>query len=168
MTKELSKANDGVNPAAYKKLLCVIKYVIDKKNLGLEIEPKRNSNKPWEIVCFYNSDYAGDPVSRQSISGFILYVLNVPVSLQSKSQKNISLSNSEAEYIVLSEDVKEVMFVLQLLGSMKIVVKYPVTVRVDKVGAIFMTTNITNTCCTKHVDIRYQLCGRWSYQDSFC
>ena len=35
MTRELSKANDGANPAAYKELLHEIKYVIDMKNLGL-------------------------------------------------------------------------------------------------------------------------------------
>ena len=49
MTKELSKANDGANPAAYKELLHVIKYMINTKNLGLKIESMRNSNKPWEI-----------------------------------------------------------------------------------------------------------------------
>ena len=80
ITRELSKANDGANPVAYKELLCVIKYVIDTKNPGLKIEPTGNSNKPCDIVCFSNSDYAGDLVSRQSISGFVLYVLGVPVS----------------------------------------------------------------------------------------
>ena len=45
---------------------------------------------------------------------------------------------------------------VQLLESMKIVVKYPVTVRAGNVGAIFMASNITTTCCTKHVDIRYK------------
>ena len=64
MTRELSKANEGANFAAYKKLLCVIKYVIDTKNLGLKIKPMEVSNEPWKIVCFNDSDYAGDPVSR--------------------------------------------------------------------------------------------------------
>ena len=50
----------------------------------------------------------------------------------------------------------EVMFVVQLLGSMKIAVKYPVMVRVHNVGAILMASNIKTTCCTKHVDIRYK------------
>ena len=59
-------------------------------------------------------------------------------------------------YFALSEPVKEVMFVVQLLGSMKIVVKYPVMVRVNNMGAIFMASNITITCHTKHVDIRYK------------
>ena len=80
MTRELSKANDGANPAAYKKLLHVVKYVLDTKNLGLKIEPMGNSNKPWEIVYFSNSNYTGDTVSRQSLSGSILYVVGIPVS----------------------------------------------------------------------------------------
>ena len=36
-TMEMVKANDGANPAAYKELLLVIKYVLDMKNLGLKI-----------------------------------------------------------------------------------------------------------------------------------
>ena len=43
MTRELSKTNDGVNPAAYKELLHVIRYVLDMKNLGLKIKPMENS-----------------------------------------------------------------------------------------------------------------------------
>ena len=42
-----------------------------------------------------------------------------------------------------------------MLGSMKISVKFPVMVRVDNVGAIFMASSITATSCTKHVDIRH-------------
>ena len=48
------------------------------------------------------------------------------------------------------------MFMIQLMESMKISVKLPVTVRVDNLGAIFMASNITTTSCTKHVDIRYK------------
>ena len=35
-------------------------------------------------------------------------------------------------------------------------VKYPVMVRVDNVGAMFMAGNITTMSCTKHVNIRYK------------
>ena len=48
------------------------------------------------------------------------------------------------------------MFVVQLLESIQIVVKYPVMVRVDNVGVIFMASNITAMNHTKHVDIRYK------------
>ena len=92
----------------------MIKSVFIIQNLGHKIEPMGNFTKPWEIVCFRDNGDAGDPVSKQSISGFILYVLGVLVSWQSKSQKSVSLSSSEVEYRTLLEAVKEVMFVVQL------------------------------------------------------
>ena len=79
-TRELSKASNGVNPATYKELLHVIKYILDMKNLRLKIEPMGNSNEPWEIVYFSNNDYAGALVIRRSTSCFALYVLDIPVS----------------------------------------------------------------------------------------
>ena len=36
-TKELSKVNNSSNPAAYKELLLVIRYVLNTKSLGLKI-----------------------------------------------------------------------------------------------------------------------------------
>ena len=103
MTGKLSKANDDMNPAAYKELLCEIKYVLDTKNVGLMIEPMENSNKPWEIVCFSNSDYMRDPISRRSINGFILYALGDLVCWQLKLQKSVSLYSSEAKDVALSD-----------------------------------------------------------------
>ena len=52
--------------------------------------------------------------------------------------------------------MKEVIFKIQLLTSMKFSVNLPVTVNADNVGAIFMENNVTTTSQTKHVDIRYK------------
>ena len=46
-TSELSKANDGANPAACKELLCVIRYLLDMKNLRLKI--KFTGNFQWTL-----------------------------------------------------------------------------------------------------------------------
>ena len=89
VTRELLKANNHANHAAFKELLCMIKAVLDTMDLGLKIEHTWNTNKPWKIVCFSNSNYVGDPENRRSISGSILYVLGVPASLQSMSQKSV-------------------------------------------------------------------------------
>ena len=66
------------------------------------------------------------------------------------------VSSSEAEWVVLFEAVKEVIFMTQLLGSIKISIKLTVMVNSDNIGAIFMASNITTTSCTKHVDTRYK------------
>lgn len=152
--RELSKSMDGANMAAYKELLRVIKFVLDTKQYGLKVKPKGNIDN-WDMKMYCDSDYAGDKESRISITGFILYLMDVPISWKSKSQKNVTLSSSEAEYIALSEAAKEIKFVVQILISMKIPVSIPIIVRIDNVGAMFMTENATTQNRTRHVDIRY-------------
>ena len=62
-------------------------------------------------------------------------------------------SSSEDERVALSEAMKEVMIMIQLLGVTKNS-KIPVMVRVKNKGAFFMTRNITTMSYTKHVDNR--------------
>ena len=51
-TRELSKANDGMNPASFKELLCVIKHVLGMKNLGSKLEPIEKLNELLEVSLF--------------------------------------------------------------------------------------------------------------------
>ena len=105
---------------------------------------------------YTNSDYAGDKETRISVTGYILFFMGVPIIWKSKSQRSITLSSSEAEYVALSEAAKYIKFVYQLLQSIGVSVQLPIVVRVDNVGAIFMSENTSTSGRTKHVDIRYQ------------
>ena len=70
--QELSKIMDGANLAAFHEMHQVIKYVLDTRSLGLKFKLKGIEKEPWDITCFGNNDYAGDPVTRRSINGFVL------------------------------------------------------------------------------------------------
>ena len=93
--------------------------------------------------------------TRISIAKFVLYLMGVPVSWRSKGMKSVTLSSAEADYVALSEAAKEVKYVHQLLMSMDVEVKLPIVVRVNNIGAIFMSNNVAVLQRTKHVDIRY-------------
>ena len=155
--RELSKAMDGPNPAAYKELLHTIKYVLDTKDLALKmfinVEVKDGA-VVWRVVVFSDSDWADDPETRISITGYIIYFMGVAICWKSKSQKGVTLSSSEAELVALSEAVKEVRFIHQVLTSIGIEVETPIVVRVDNIGAIFMSNSVAISNATKHVDIR--------------
>ena len=154
-TRELSKVLDRASEGAYKELMRSIKFVIDTKNYRLRIEPKGEFNGEWELRMYTDSDYAGDKSTRISVTGYILFFMGVPIIWKSKSQKSIMLSSSEAEYVALLEAAKEIKFVYQLLLSIGIQVRLPIVVRVDNVGAIFMSENTSTSGQTKHIDIRY-------------
>ena len=66
--------------------------------------------------------------------------------------KSVVLSTTEAEYIALSEVVKELKFIFQFLQTMNIEVELPITVYVDNVGAIWLSNNRTTGDRTKHIE----------------
>jgi hypothetical protein len=156
VTRELSKVMDGATPAALKELKRVIKFVLDTRTFGLKIEPKLGEDKnKWTMTVFTDSEYSGDKETRLSVGGFIIFLLGVPILWKSKAQKSVTLSSAESEFVALSEAAKEIKFVVMILESMGIIVELPIIVRVDNVGAIFMSENASTSSRTRHVDIRY-------------
>ena len=59
----------------------------------------------------------------------------------SKSMKSAVLSTIEAEYVAVSEVVKDIKFLYQMLRSMEIKVPLPIKVPVDNIGAIWLANN---------------------------
>ena len=68
--------------------------------------------------------------------------------------KSVVLSTTEAEYMTLTEVVKELKFIVQLLQTMNNEVEVPITVYVDNVRGIWLSNNRTTSGRTKHIDIR--------------
>ena len=139
----------------------VTKFVLDTRGYGLKIFPSDMSNSHWKITVYTDSDWAGDKDNRRSVSGFVLYLMGVPIMWRSRQLTGVSLSSSEAEYIALSEAAKEIQFMYQLMTTMGLKVATPITVYVDNVGAMFMAENVSTSQRTRHIDIR------WAYVREF-
>jgi hypothetical protein len=105
--RELSKCMDKVTMGTYLKMLRVVKFVIDTKNLCLKIRPKVKV-KSWSLHVFSDSDWAGNSETRISVTGSMVYLMNVPNCWQPKAQRGVTLLFSEAGYVVISESVKEI------------------------------------------------------------
>ena len=75
---ELSKCMDRATMGTYQEMLRVVKFVIDTKNFCLKIRPKAKI-KNWSLHVFSDSDWAGDSDSRISITGFMIYLMNMPI-----------------------------------------------------------------------------------------
>ena len=57
--------------------------------------------------------------------------------------------------VAMSEAVKEILFILQVLNSVGVAVETPVIVRVDNMGAIFLAENPNSSSRMRHIDIRW-------------
>ncbi len=154
--RELSKSMSGATEASFKELKRVIKFVLDTRMYELRVQPKLiGEDAQWTMTVFSDSDWAGDKDNRISITGYIIFLLGAAILWKLRAQKSVSLSSTEAEYSALSEAAKEIKCVVQILLSMGIPVQLTIIVRVDNMGAIFMTENASTSSRTKHVDTRY-------------
>jgi hypothetical protein len=134
---------DSATLGAYHELLRVIKFVIDTKTFGLKIQPKLDNNLGWDLKIFCDSNWAGDPKTRVSVTGFIICLLSVPICWRSKSQ-GVTLWNTEAEYIAISEAVKELKFIYYLLSDLHI----KVNLLIVQSGELSLRSHTLTILCT--------------------
>ena len=109
----------------------------------------------WEVKGYSDSDFAGDTDERKSISGYVIYLQECPISWRSKSQKSVSLSSTEAEYMAVSEIATEILFIKSMLEFLGVKVELPIEVNVDNVGAIYLSKSAMTSNRTRHIDMRY-------------
>ena len=145
-------------PAAVhlKEMYKLIRFVLSTKDYGLKFELRKDMKK-WALKALSDSDFASDKETRISVFGYIIYFCGIPIAWRSKGMKSVVLRTTEAEYMALSEVVKELKFIVQLLQTMNIKVELPIIVHVDNVGVIWLSNNRTTSDRTKHIDIRTSL-----------
>lgn len=74
----------------------ILKYLKGHKSQGIVY----NDDSPNQLVAFCDSDYAEDPETRRSTSGYVIFYAGGPVSWRSRKQPIVATQNStEPEYI---------------------------------------------------------------------
>ena len=152
--RDLSRCMKMADSENYKSLLRTIKYVLDTSDIGLRIGPIDGDIDEFKLECFSDSDWGGNSDDRKSISGWAIYICGSLISWGSKSQQSVSTSSSMSEYIAISDICKEIMFVRSLCMFIGVKVPLPIVVKVDNMGAIYMSEN-DGLKKSRHIDIRY-------------
>ena len=107
-----------------------------------------------KLVGYTDSDWAGDVGDRKSIGGYIFTINGKPVTWSSKKQASVALLTCEAEYVALTEAVKESMFLTLLFKYIGSGVNTPV-IYCDNNSAINLAKHPTNHRNSKHISIKY-------------
>jgi hypothetical protein len=103
---------------------------------------------------YTDADMAGDIDSRKSTSGFMFTFAGGAVSWQSKLQKVVALSTTEAEYIAVTEACKEMLWMKRFLQELSLKQEEHV-VYCDSQSAIHLSKNPSQHSKSKHIEIRY-------------
>ena len=92
---------------------------------------------------------------EKSVSGYIVYFLKCPVEWRSRSQKNVALNSTKAEYYGILDIITEILFMKEVLEFMEVEVNLPTIIRVDNLGAIYLSNNASSSARTKHIYTQY-------------
>ncbi len=66
---------------------------------------------PYSLVGYANSNFAGDPEDRKLVMGYSFFLNGAVVSWNSKKQRIVSTSTTEAEYIALGHAIREAVWI---------------------------------------------------------
>ena len=81
-------------------------------------------------------------------------LFQTPVSWRSVLQSTVALSTTEAEYMAMTEGIKEAIWLQGLLNDLRIdhdVLK----INCDRINAIYLAKNQVYHARTKHIDVRW-------------
>ncbi|CAL1361567.1 unnamed protein product [Linum trigynum] len=106
------------------------------------------------LVGYTDADMAGDVDSRRSTSGYLITLSGGAISWQSRLQKCVALSTTEAEYIAVTEACKEMIWMKKFLNELGFLQEQP-QLFCDSQSAIHLAKNASFHARSKHIDVRY-------------
>ena len=145
-------AQFSVNPSKehMSKAQHVVRYLNSTKNYRMVF----NGSLDAGLIAYTDSDWAADQIKRRSVTGYFFELANCIFSWQSRAQKTVALSSTEAEYMALSDTSRQAVWIQSLLGELGFSIP-TVPICGDNQASIFIGSNPVQERRSKHIDIRY-------------
>ncbi len=123
-THQIAKYSSDPREPHGEAILYPVWYLKKTPDIGIRFKP--NHEKGFE--CYCDADFSGnwnkqfahvDPSTSKSRSGWIVFYAGCPVCWASKLQSQVALSTTEAEYIAMSQALRDVIPVMNLIQEMR-------------------------------------------------
>jgi len=145
-------AQFAANPSEdhLQRALYICRYLLGTSNYALIFDGKSDGG----IIAYTDSDWASDPVTRKSTTGYLVKLANGIFCWNSRAQKSIALSSTEAEYMSLCDTSRQLVWIHSLLSELGINLA-PIPLCGDNQGSIFLSSNPVQEKRIKHIDLRH-------------
>ncbi|KAH9771353.1 Integrase catalytic domain-containing protein [Citrus sinensis] len=130
----------------------ILRYIQKTMDVGLLFE--RDDTLGQGVIGYVDYDYVGDLDKRRSTTGYVFTFAGGPISWKSTLQSTVALSTTEAEYMAITEAVKEAIWLQGLLENLGLTQEH-INVYCDSQSAIHLTKNQVYHARTKHIDVRF-------------
>lgn len=134
----------------------LLRYLAGTRHLGITYgRPSTHERIGSEIIGFSDSDYASDPDTRRSRTGYVFILNGGAVSWQSKLQPTVAVSTTEAEYMASAFAAREAIWLGWLLREIWCKADKPIRLLVDNAGAEALAKNPIVSDRSKHFDVQF-------------
>ena len=130
----------------------LLRYIKTTCNYSIIYQKSKSTDSL--LTGYSDSDFAGSIDDRKSTSGYVFKYGECLISWNSCKQKTVSLSSTEAEYIALTNAIKEIVWFKQMLSELKRETK-ELKLFCDNKSTIYLSKNPEFHSRTKHIDIRH-------------
>lgn len=146
----LSQFNCCYNEIHWKSAKRVLRYLKGTSKVGLCF--KRANG---DLTGFADADWANCLDDRRSYTGYVFTLFDSVVSWESRKQRTTALSSTEAEYMAISDAVKEAIYLRKFIKGLGF--ELPSTLKIfnDNNGARKLAENPVFHARTKHIDVRH-------------
>lgn len=127
----------------------VLRYLKGTMDLGIMYRPSRQ-----QVSGFVDADWGNCIDDRRSCTGYAFILSSGPVSWDSKKQRTIALSSTEAEYMAMTEAAKEGIYLKNFLEEIYHG-KPDIKMYSDSLSALRLAQNPVYHAKSKHIDIKH-------------
>jgi histone deacetylase 1/2 len=145
----------------------IVRYLKGTADDGMILRP----SKELAVDCYADADFAGlwnhedsqDPLCVKSRTGYVLMLADCPLVWVSKLQTEVAVSTMEAEYIALSQAMRELIPLRELVKEVSVALGKDAIVKgrtyskvfEDNNGALTLATVPRMTPRSKHIAVKY-------------
>ena len=148
---KLSMYMANPNQSHLDKALYILRYLNGTNKYHLLYDGMTENNG---LITFCDSDYGSDPDTRKSQSGMLVKLAGAAICWKSRKQDTVALSSTEAEYVSLSDSIRQLIWIRSLLGEIGFEIP-TVPLCGDNQGSLFMAQNPITESRSKHIDIKF-------------
>jgi len=131
----------------------ILRYLSDTLDYGLFYS--KNDNKK-HIKGISDADWGGCINTRRSVTGNMVFMGNNLIMWNSSKQHTVALSSTEAEYLGLTDTMKDLLWLRNILTEINYRTdNEPLQLVGDNAGSIDLARNQVTLSRSKHIDIRH-------------
>lgn len=145
LSQFMSKPRDDHWEAA----LRVVRYLKGTVGQGIFL----SSDCDLRIRAWCDTDYAGCPLTRRSLNGWLVTLGKSPLTWKSQKQDVVARSSAKAEYRSMALTVCELKWFRSLLSEFGVTQNEPMDLYCDNQAAIYIAANPVFHERTKHVEL---------------